>query len=303
MKIAYIVLAHREFGQVERLVRRLYGASCRVFLHVDRKVPPAQRQALQAALQDLPELVYVEPLPVYWADFSIVAATLRALEAVAASGEAFDYTCLLSGQDYPLATPEGIAAFLARHRGQSFLEFFRVPRPGWAGDGGMGRLERYHHRAEYSRSYGRAVALLARCVLHLLPRRTFFKDLQPYAGSQFWCLAQPCVEYVLEYVRRRPEYVQYFRHVKIPDEMFFQTMLVNSPLRETLVNDSLRYIDWSRPPYPAVLTHEDFPLLQQSGKLFARKFDLRLDAEVLDRIDRVLLRQNEATPVQRRDCI
>ncbi len=57
-------------------------------------------------------------------------------------------------------------------------------------------------------------------------------------------------------------------------------------LRESIVNDNLKFIDWSRPkPRPATFTHKDFLLLVSSGKLFARKFDMDIDSQILDMLD------------------
>jgi hypothetical protein len=100
------------------------------------------------------------------------------------------------------------------------------------------------------------------------------------------------VRYLREFVAASPGVVRFFRHVDVPDELFFQTVLCSSPLRERIVNDNLRFIDWRDPASgsPAVLTSADFPALQASPKLFARKFDATADAGILDLIDRELLK-------------
>jgi hypothetical protein len=64
---------------------------------------------------------------------------------------------------------------------------------------------------------------------------------------------------------------------------------MSSELAPTVVNDNLRYIDWSRGARPAVLGMADLEALRRSPKLFARKFDVTVDRQVLDAIDRELL--------------
>jgi hypothetical protein len=98
---------------------------------------------------------------------------------------------------------------------------------------------------------------------------------------------------VARFVQSRPDVVDFFRHVDIPDEMIFQTVLVNSELAGSVVNDNLRYIDWTRVLGPALLEARDLPALGASPKLFARKFDVSHDADVLDLIDAALLREPE----------
>jgi len=80
-------------------------------------------------------------------------------------------------------------------------------------------------------------------------------------------------------------FVRFFRHVLIPDELFFQTIVMNSRFRDDVVNDTLHYVDWDADPGPAILTVADVDRIETSGKLFARKFDVAVDSEVLDLLD------------------
>jgi hypothetical protein len=65
------------------------------------------------------------------------------------------------------------------------------------------------------------------------------------------------------------------------DEIVFQSILLNSPLAPTLVNASLREIDFpAGSPHPRVFTRADLPRLLASAALFARKFDEAVDPGV-----------------------
>lgn len=61
--------------------------------------------------------------------------------------------------------------------------------------------------------------------------------------------------------------------------------------KNCIVNDDLKYIDWENPnpTPPAILGKSDFHRLVNSPKLFARKFDITRDAEILDLIDQQIL--------------
>ena len=67
------------------------------------------------------------------------------------------------------------------------------------------------------------------------------------------------------------------------DELFVQTIAMNSPYRQNIANDSLRYIDWEH-GFPYSFTAEDYSLLMNSDKLFARKFDEKKDFQIVARI-------------------
>jgi hypothetical protein len=79
----------------------------------------------------------------------------------------------------------------------------------------------------------------------VMPRRRFLPGLRPYGGSSYWCLSGDAVSFVHRYVADHPEFVSFFRRVFIPDELFFQTILVNSELKNQIVNDDLRYMRWT----------------------------------------------------------
>ena len=58
---------------------------------------------------------------------------------------------------------------------------------------------------------------------------------------------------------------------------------MNSKFSDTFTNDSLRCIDWERgKPYTYRL--EDYDLIMESDKLFARKFSEITDSEIVNRI-------------------
>ena len=62
-------------------------------------------------------------------------------------------------------------------------------------------------------------------------------------------------------------------------------------IQNQVINDNLRHIAWKNvnSGSPAILRAQDLPELLGSSKLFARKFDIIVDASVLDMIDRAIL--------------
>jgi hypothetical protein len=71
----------------------------------------------------------------------------------------------------------------------------------------------------------------------------------------------------------------------VPDESFFQTVIMNSPYRNSVINNDRRHIEWRRgPEHPRIWRHEDLNELLSSNAFFARKFN----ADVDDRIIRAL---------------
>jgi hypothetical protein len=122
-------------------------------------------------------------------------------------------------------------------------------------------------------------------------KRKFPEGFRPFGGSSYWCLPRECIQYIYDLTIQQRAFVEFFKYVDVPDEIFFQTIVLNSPFREMAVNDDLRYIDWKDPEAgsPGILLTSDFENLVASPKLFARKFDVRVDPEILDLIDQRIL--------------
>jgi hypothetical protein len=108
-----------------------------------------------------------------------------------------------------------------------------------------------------------------------------------YAGTQWFTLSARAVDAVSHFVAENPDYVDHYRRVDIPDESFFQTILLNDrSLR--FVNDDKRFTSWPKGPHPLTLLERDFDDIVTSGNHFARKFDADVDSAILDRLDRHL---------------
>jgi len=274
--VGYIIVAHSLPEHLVRLVRRLQSPRARFFVHIDRGAPSV---VMQTVAEQLGEVENVRLLPrhrVGWARFSQVEATLEGIAAILDAPEPIDYGVLLTGQDYPLRPPRVVEQTLLDASGRSFLEHW--PATGrW-----RTRVDRWHWHGTV---LGRRLRLPNRFV-PISVRRPVPGGLAPFAGRTHWCLSRECLRYVAGFVARRPDVVREFRWRSHPDEAFFHTILMNSPLAGTIVNDDLRYVDWSdNQPSPRTLTTADLDRMLASNDLFARKFDPRVDARVLDLLD------------------
>lgn len=294
-RVACIISAYRLPDMLVRLVRCLEAPGWCTYIHVDARTTDDVYRAMQDPLAHREDVTFLPRHACYWGDFGHVRATLAGLRTLIETERPFDYVVLLTGQDYPLKSSAVIAETLARAGGRIFMRAMPIPNEHWT-DGGSYRYENrfYHIRGrEFSfpgapfpntRLNG-AWSRLSR-VLHLY--RSFPRGLQPFGGSSYWMMPADAARYVDERARTDPGLIRFFRHVRIPDEIFFQTLIMNSPFRKRLADGDLRYVDWREGGNsPRVLTCEDLPSLATTDALFARKFDPDVDSEVLDRVDRM----------------
>lgn len=291
--IAYIVASHGDARAPLRLVCRLVADGARaVFMHHDAAWPalPASRDHRIVAIEDR--------IAVRWGDFSLVEVFLRSAIEIAERGHNCDWLVFLSGQDYPTAPLRSFESFLSTADVDGFIDYLPADER-FAEDNRTRYGFEYHALPEFARPlvarawrlngmqpWMRLVANRAGCFAGRRDTTTFTDRFRPYRGSSWWTLARPCVDELLRFAVERPEVVAAYRRKLNPDESFVQTVLANAG-RFRLVNDDLRYSVWpgDESGSPLVLGVQHLDALLRSGKPFARKFDERVDARVLDRLD------------------
>ncbi|HWD76100.1 MAG TPA: beta-1,6-N-acetylglucosaminyltransferase [Solirubrobacteraceae bacterium] len=278
----FVILAHHRPRQALRLIDRLAPAP--VFLHVDRGADPAVHRQLAEGAAARDQVTLLPRSRSAWASWGQVEAALAGLRAAHEHG--VSHAVLLSGQDYPLVPSSEIQAFCRRYDGITFMPSWSLPSPMWGLAGGMERL-RYWHQPVRRRRFRIPIP------------RALPHGLDPYAGASWFMLARPAIDDVLRFVDERSDVVGFYRHTWTPDEMFIHTALLNSATSGEIVNENLWFVLWTpTAKHPKVLDAGDAPaLLEAAGqssavggeariKLFARKFDADIDAEILDVLDR-----------------
>jgi hypothetical protein len=284
VRVAYIISAHQNPQVLVRLVRRLDCGQNSFFIHYNLRSPEIEFRELAKAFQDMPNVRLLTRHKCLWGDLGLVMASLKGIEAIVAGRSACDYAVLLTGQDYPIKSNEMIRRRLKASAGRSFMESAPWPIPNWDNGRAIRRIQNFYFHPPFPR-WTRSLGWPPSWQHLWIPwRRKIPGGLRPYFGSSFWCLHRKCLEYIQDYVVQNPAYLHFFRRAFIPDECFFQTLLMNSALAATIEPRSATYVDW-RPPWPGILTMQDLPRLEQSECLFARKFDPKVDSEILERLD------------------
>jgi hypothetical protein len=283
MKIAFFLLAHKNPSQVIRLIRALDGKTSSFYVHVDRRAPADVFDEIARWAQTRPNVHFTERQVCRWGQFGIVAASLSCVRCALRCNDAFEFALLLSGQDYPLKPLKFLQSFLADRADKQFIESFRLDKPNrWTAMSGAYQ--------SMNKVLWLSLAIRSRRI-HIPFKRRFPPGLEPHGGSQWWCLSRECLVYIDAFLEKNQSVIRYFRHVFIPDESFFQTIVSSARFARNVENDDLHFIDWDRPnpAYPRTFEYTDLEMLRDSGKFFARKFDMARDERILDLIDENLL--------------
>lgn len=286
MKKAFVILAHQFSDHLFWLIDVLQEDGSYVALHFDRdsyddEIP----RAISELAENNPRLVLAESVPVSWGEWSIVRATLNALESLHKTNQVFDYVSLLSGACV-VTKPLGLLdRYLEAHQGKEFIESFDGHRYRWVRAGYQEERWRYYHFLnwrEHPRLFDSAISLQH----YLGVRRRLPSGLTPRMGSQWWTLSWETVVKVLDFTSEN-RLERFFRHTWVPDELFFQTLvpaLVDCP--SSISGYSLMQYDFVFGGTPRVYYDDNILELLASEKFFARKIsaDARLVRKEMSKV-------------------
>jgi hypothetical protein len=288
MKQVILIHAHKELGLLNALIEQLVDDDLIVYVNVDLK------SAIEVGRIHPAARLVQQRIPIHWADFSQVQATLNSLAEIVAAVPAFDKVIYVSGQDFPLLPNAQLKHELAKVAGQELLDHVPIGPDGWPCA--------YRYQYFYRPYAGALTDLACRLVSQVMRlaglRRRMVNGYQPYGGSAWWALSRACIEALLAQVAADPAIVRFFRSVSCPDELFFQTLIMNSPFRAKVLANNFRYIQWPRQGArnPQVLVDADYERIRQSGAHFCRKIEARASAGLVAR----LIRQKQGPAAQAR---
>lgn len=257
----YLVLAHQAPNQLKKLLERLQDTNNHFVIHVDKNY---DLEPFRETLSNIRNCHFIpERFSSHWGTFALIEATLEALHYVMTTLALRQRIVLISTADYPIKDKVYINKYLDNHEQTIFIEYEAIPRKIWY-NGGIGRFPLFND---------------------------IQKQIKLYGGSQWFSIPFQVIPIIFDFLENNPDFITYFKSVKIPDESFFQTLLLNCNhpfVLKHLKNENLHFIKWDVPyMHPRILTMSDFTAIKKSKSLFARKVDLRLSDQLIRALDRM----------------
>ncbi|WP_160726046.1 beta-1,6-N-acetylglucosaminyltransferase [Bacillus sp. USDA818B3_A] len=286
-RTAYILVIHKNPEQVNKFVKQLISKEYTdVYIHIDQKNPQ-----LKAKMIKSPRVkVLNKSVAVRWGDITLVDATLLLLKEVIASGISYDFICFRSGQD--MLVKKGFAEFLAENKNKIFMNAYRVQKrephaafvsvnwPEWS-------RQLYITPYHPYRLMRRGIAILYSMGVNISPNKYKLpENFSIYNGSNWFCIPLEVAKYIIKFVNKNEWYYEVFRNSLVPDEFFFQTLIMNSKYKNDVVNNNLMYIKFGKTVKtrnnPITLKMDNVETIKNSNEFFARKFDESVDNQVID---------------------
>jgi hypothetical protein len=143
--------------------------------------------------------------------------------------------------------------------------------------------------------------LLVKLLVSIFPTgkpypRAFLPAMIPYYGPQWCTWSMEAINHIISYLDKNKAFYNFFKYTHIPDEMFFQSLLLNTAekaLKDNIINDSFHYAHWvASGDHPENIAIEDLEEILKSGYFIARKLEAENDMTILDKIDQICNQSN-----------
>ncbi len=280
MRHCAIITAYKNTAFINRLIDKL-PADWGVYMHIDRKSNINVSEINSRAIQSK------NRRKIYWGSFEHVMAFLDMMEEALHSTEKYDFFHLITGQDYPCTDLSHADTLCdANH---IYINYFTVPRADWeTWEGGRSffkyklLVRHYDARNVILKRFNRLCKIMQawKKESHYMP------EYDVYGGTIYCSLPRFAVEYILK-ADLTQDLISRLKYSLSGEEVFLQTILLNSPYREQIINNNLRYIDWtSTPKPPKTLTSDDFAKIMGANALFCRKVDPIASKDLLALLDK-----------------
>jgi len=269
-KIAYILLCHKDPEGIVAQAQRLTAAGDFVAIHFDARAPKEAFDKIRAGLAANPSVTFTRKrIKCGWGAWSLVEATLLAVEAAVEEFPRATHFYMLSGDCMPIKSAEFAHTFLDREE-VDYIESFDFFKSDWIKTGIKEERLIYRHWFN-ERTSKRLFYASMDWQKRLGLARGVPSDIAMQIGSQWWCLRRRTVEWVLDFVKSRKDVMRFFRTTWIPDETFFQTIVRHLVPEHEIRTRTLTFLMFTDYGMPVTFYNDHYDLLLSQDYLFARK--------------------------------
>ena len=281
MRKAYMIFAYKDEKKVKRLVSSL-NYNCDFFIHLDKK---ADITVFKNELKGFENVHFTERrYNVCWGGWSQVQAIMEMLIAASSFSREYSHIILITETDYPIKNNLDIEQYLTEHNNSEFVlaynyrkssEKLKTARCWW-----------FDYPIRNHKLWHFVSSAINKLILRWIPKKDYcYLDgvkTDPWFGQMLFAVTPTCAEYIINVYRKDKKFNRYMRTVYTPCELYYQTIVFNSPFRNNTISGGKEQ-EWTKDFSWAPLHYYDYKEdikvfdesnleeLLQSGKLFFRK--------------------------------
>lgn len=287
-QIAFLIAAHNDPKQLARLVSRLHPHP--VFIHWDAKA---------GARPVIPNATFTaRSIPVYWAGYSQVLATVELIKTAIQHQETYLRIVLISGSCYPCRPVSQLESLFESDHGRNYLNSVivkdsphlkdLVSRPSFRD----GLIPWRISSKIFNYKFEKLVRKITEMAIQLTPTRNP-ASFEMFHGSSWWALNTETCRFILNALSREKFYEERYKRTFAPDEQIFHSIVNNGAIdqRGDIINYEGRgtfrtaNLHIVHPSLSKWYDLSDLEAITKSKKFFVRKVKSGISDELLDALD------------------
>lgn len=277
MKIAHLILTHKNPAQLFRLISTLNHLNFDFYIHLDKKSDFSHFDIFS----EFNNVIFIKKrVDIQWAGYGTIQATLNGFDEILSQKKEYEFINVISGQDFPIKSPDYINNFLISNTTSEFISCESVQNE-WKE--AIPRIYKYHLiNWKIPGKYK-----IEKIVNSIFPKRKFPLNYEIVGRANWFTITPKAANYVILFLNNHHKIIRYFKYCWGADEFIFSTILYNSEFKQK-IRSNLVYVDWTgqNEGHPRILNNADYPNLMNSEKLFARKFDISENIEIIDLLEK-----------------
>jgi hypothetical protein len=273
---AVIITAYKDFDSLLNLVQALDKKHFKLFIHIDRKVKTTHKLLNSLALNGC---FVLQKHTIPWGGYAHLAAILDLLNIVLKE-DTIEYVHIISGQDYPSKPIEDI---ITACNGSIYMTVTPMDKMNSSIRERYEKFNIFYFLQNYKKLYKIVDDLSLFIQRRLGVKRNKLGCYNNIYKGMVWISLPFDVCRLIINSNQKPALIKSLKTAYLPEEFFFQTMIMNSGLESYVVCDNLRYTDWIKRngSSPAVLDSSDLNKIIASKSLFMRKMDSKISEQLL----------------------
>jgi hypothetical protein len=267
--IAFILLCHKDPDAVVQQAQSLTAAGDHMASHFDGAASDKDVARIKEGLAGNPNVVFAKRVRCGWGEWSLVQATLNALDSALEAFPRATHFMMVSGDCMAIKSAEYAHDFLEADD-CDYIESLDFFESNWNKTGMKEDRLIYRHYLN-ERKHKKLFYWMLQAQRKLGLKRAIPEDIQVQSGSQWGWLRRLTIEWIREFVADRPDVVRFFRTTWIPDETFFQTLVRHLVPEAEIRSRTLTFLMFSDYGMPVNFYNDHYDLLLSQDFLFARK--------------------------------
>lgn len=280
MKQGFLITAYKDYEGLYELASYLSEHGNKVLIHVDAK----SREIKQGEIEELNKIqgcYAISEFPIPWGGMNHVYALLALLKKAAEDKE-ISYIHCITGQDFPVISIEEIEERFCVCN-QIYMDC--IPPK----DHPKQVVERFRYYNWFQNKNIKNPILwqIQNITVKLqkvlgIRRKRIGEFEHIYKGLFYVSMPKKAAKHVVDYCESNIKFLKDLSRCQLPEEIFFQTLFMNSEWVVNVADTNLRYMNWKRGDgsSPVYLDMQDYDAIVCGDYVFARKFDGKISKQL-----------------------